>query len=42
MRINGINIVIDSGATDQCFVDMSIFIKYKKFIKLLARRIVEK
>jgi len=43
IKNNGIiNIVIDLGATDYCFVNFNAFADYEKFESLLVERIVER
>ena len=37
-----LNTVIDSGTTNHCFVDISMFTKYKRFSSPLAKKTIEK
>jgi len=39
---DSLDTVIDSGATDHCFADISMFTEYERFSSSLARKIVEK
>ena len=39
---DGLDTMIDSGATNHCFADIGMFTEYERFSSSLARKIVEK